>query len=253
MNRSPHGCLLALALGAVLAHADTDIVAVAEHVGYVAWNNPDTNLFYTLEWQSSVVDTNPWNHSYANLQDIQSSAPTVTVWVPLFYRVAAGSNRTLFPAGLLRTGQTTAYRTNDDGSLHKGIAWAVPRFKNNGDGTVSDQNTGLMWARDANTAGALIWQDAVDFCTNFTAGGFGDWRLPNRWELMSLADNGSYGPALPTNHPFTSVQLSFYWSSTTYANNQTEAWAVDITDSYARNRSKPSTLFVWPVRGGPQP
>ncbi|NIO68243.1 MAG: DUF1566 domain-containing protein, partial [Anaerolineae bacterium] len=45
----------------------------------------------------------------------------------------------------------------------------------------------------------------------------GDWRLPNVRELQSLIDYGRQTPALPSGHPFTGVQSSLYWSSTTHA------------------------------------
>src|SRR5271170_7226724 len=51
---------------------------------------------------------------------------------------AAQANTQLFPA----TGQTTVYAVGDDGYYKAG---APLRYKNNGNGTITDQNTGLMW------------------------------------------------------------------------------------------------------------
>ena len=53
------------------------------------------------------------------------------------------------PAPVPRTGQTVSYRSGDDGDLQPGVAWPSPRFKDHGNGTVTDRLTGLMWSRNA--------------------------------------------------------------------------------------------------------
>ena len=61
----------------------------------------------------------------------------------------------IYPAMVPKTGQTTGYATGDDGALQKGVAWPNPRFTDNGDGTVTDNLTGLIWLKNANCANAL--------------------------------------------------------------------------------------------------
>ena len=64
---------------------------------------------------------------------------------------------------------------------------ASSRFENNGDGTVTDTLTGLMWAGKDN--GDLInWQAARSYTQNYKGGGYNDWRLPTFKELQSLFD-----------------------------------------------------------------
>ena len=66
-------------------------------------------------------------------------------------------------------------------------AIASDRFVNNGDGTVTDTKTGLMWAAKDN--GDLInWTDARSYCQNYSGGGHTDWRMPSLVELTSLYD-----------------------------------------------------------------
>jgi len=60
------------------------------------------------------------------------------------------------PAPVPKTGQTTSYATGDDGDLEKGVAWPDPRFMDNGNGTVTDNLTGLIWLKNANCFGAEI-------------------------------------------------------------------------------------------------
>ena len=67
------------------------------------------------------------------------------------------------------------------------------RFTDNGDGTVTDQRSGLMWA--ANDNGKDIdFEDAAIYCKSFAAGGFSDWRLPDIEELKALFDVKNKNP-----------------------------------------------------------
>ena len=50
---------------------------------------------------------------------------------------------------------------------------------------VTDSLTGLIWQRTWNSTGKT-WQEALDYCTALSYGGYEDWRLPNRFELQSL-------------------------------------------------------------------
>ena len=138
------------------------------------------------------------------------------------------------PAQLWETGQTICYDssgaviscagTGQDGEIKAGVAWPNPRFTVSGD-CVSDNLTGLMWARNANLPnGTRTWQGALDYVASMNSGsglcGYHDWRLPNRKELRSLIDYSQYYPALPLNHPFINVQSYYYWSSSSYAAHQ---------------------------------
>jgi len=168
-------------------------------------------------------------------------------------------------ANVLATGQITSYATGDDGDLQKGVAWPNPRFTDNGDGTVTDNLTGLIWLRMADCVGKRSWANALTFANSLSNGSCGltdsssagDWRLPNRKEFESLLHLGN--PALPNTagtgewsegDPFTGVQLLPYWSSTTPANYPYHAWYVNFKDGLMGFRSKTSYSYVWPVRGG---
>jgi hypothetical protein len=151
-----------------------------------------------------------------------------------------------------KTGQTTSYATGDDGDLQKGVAWPVPRFTDHGDGTVTDNLTGLMWTKDANMYGQRTWADALSDCASCTEGGHSDWRLPNVRELHSLIDYGRYNPAFPAGHPFTNVQSSWYRSSSTYASATSAAWLVNLSNGgvFGNGKSYGTGHYVWCVRGG---
>lgn len=151
--------------------------------------------------------------------------------------------------------------TGEDGEFQAGVAWPTPRFTDNGDGTVADALTGLSWLKDASCpAGTKTWQEALDWvvlfnttsiaCTDYTAMTFGDWRLPNIKELLSLMDYSQSGPVLPSGHPFVGVQSFFYWSSTTYVNSTFIAWGAYLDTGNAGTLPKNNTRYLWPVRGG---
>ncbi len=153
---------------------------------------------------------------------------------------------------LPQTGQTTFYATGDDGDLEKGLAWPGPRFTDNGDGTVTDNLTGLMWDQNGYRAGTTrTWTEALSDCNSLSLGGHSDWRLPNRKELNSLVNYEASNPSTWLNgQGFSSVQGSYYLSSTTYAPSTTNAWYVGMNNGMVGLFAKTSSTYVLAVRAG---
>lgn len=171
---------------------------------------------------------------------------------------------------LPQTGQKTCYDqpgavipydgTRQDGDLQRGLQPPVPRFTDNDDGTVTDNLTGLIWLKDAKCYPLQLWMDALANAKTLRSGlrGLtdgsvaGNWRLPNILELESLVDISHAYPALPSGHPFTNVQSTGYWSSTTNAFYVIRARYVYMPNGGINGAAKASDLhYVWPVRGGP--
>jgi hypothetical protein len=160
--------------------------------------------------------------------------------------------------------------TGEDGEFQAGVAWPTPRFTDNGDGTVTDNLTGLIWLKDANCpAGSMNWQQALDWvttfnggstaCTDYTAGTFTNWVLPNVRELQSLVHYGVSFPSVPNTagtgqwtegDPFSGVQSAPYWSSTSIAGFTDDAWDVVLNAGGVDSDVKTDLFFVWPVGGG---
>ena len=165
---------------------------------------------------------------------------------------------------LPRTGQTKCYDTSgteincsgtgQDGDIQAGVAWPSPRFFDNGDGTITDNLTGLMWTQNANPAGNnMTWQSALDYVKTLNTGGHTDWRLPNVNELKSLVNADEPETAVWLNRQgFTNVEGGKYWSSTTLAYGTILAWSVHwgfgYEDQYGFKSNTLST--AWPVRAG---
>ena len=125
----------------------------------------------------------------------------------------------------------------------------TPRFTDNGDGTVTDNYTGLMWTQDANLYGENDWWDATSYCWDLTLANHSNWRLPNISELNSLIDETQEDPALPPDNPFTNVQSGFYWSSITNAYLTDVAWGVHFSNGSVGYGDKNDDNDVCCVRG----
>jgi len=189
-------------------------------------------------------------------------------------------------ARLLRTGQTTSYGAGSDGDLQKGVAQA---YVDNGDGTITDTRTGLMWEKKSDD-GSIHDKDDVytlgltvpPYTLNGTAvttflaalnagGGFAghtDWRLPNLTELESIRNLQNVSPAVSAafnsncgagsgGNPGCTVTtcsctlLASYWSSSSYAGPAAElAWEVRFGDGTVDSEFKDTDSYVRAVRGG---
>jgi hypothetical protein len=176
------------------------------------------------------------------------------------------------PAPVPQTGQTTSYRTGDDGALKPGVAWPDPRFTDNANGTITDNLTGLIWLKNANCTetvggktptGGLPWADSITWSNALTSGKCGltdgtvagNWRLPNAKELKSLINRQQANISTWLNGitvGFSNVQAGYYWSSSTgiSAGDTSSAWNVDMYYGGLSSSSKLGSYLVWPVRGG---
>lgn len=186
-------------------------------------------------------------------------------------------DKNLYPIKLPQTGQKESLTTQygiccDDGDLREGVVWPRPRFVDNKNGTVTDRLTNLIWLKDMNCFGAVNFLDALQNCNALQSGKCGltdrsragDWRMPNRNELLSLADIGNTHVPLPNflpyGHPFINVQEGFYWTSTTALYNYpAEAWVLSSGDASVVYKGKNNSyeclpnlncsyFFVVPVR-----
>ena len=153
--------------------------------------------------------------------------------------------------GRLKTGQTTSYETNDDGTYQRGItrSYTVQGEDSNLTRVVIDNATNLMWQDNNMTIGSAnkkTWADAITYCDTLIHNGKSDWRLPSIEELVSITDKSRYNPAI--NSAFQNVVTSYYWSSTTDASGTSYAWVVNFNSGYDDGDGKTNTNYVRCVR-----
>ena len=90
------------------------------------------------------------------------------------------------------------------------------RFTDNGDGTVTDSQTTLVWQQTA-LPSAVNWSAAVQSCASNAAGLPGSgWRLPTVKELQSIVDRSRTSPAIDDTL-FFGTNSDHFWSATCYA------------------------------------
>lgn len=85
-------------------------------------------------------------------------------------------------------------------------------FKDNKDGTVTDDATALIWQQKDDNVGRN-YKDANKYCRNLELGGRDDWRLPHLKELSSVANYNKNYPAIDEEF-FPDTKEEFYWTST---------------------------------------
>jgi hypothetical protein len=140
-------------------------------------------------------------------------------------------------------------------------------LKDNGDGTVTDINNGLMWEQKTidNKDITYTWQNALTYCEDLILNNDGewtqgipnalgakyeDWHLPDINTLESLVDHNEFDPSINTSlFPNLAPPPTYYWSSTTSSGEPSSAWFNDfyVGDVYYYDKS--NTYAVRCVRG----
>ncbi len=135
------------------------------------------------------------------------------------------------------------------------------RFTVNGDGSVTDKQTGLIWAQcrqglsgSACTAidGATMyaWSAALEINRPTSAPSSPtDWRLPNIKELVSLVETACFSPAI-NETVFPNTGAGFFWSASPSADYAGDAWGVGFSNGFTTFGDRGSEQAVRLVRGG---
>ncbi|ODS30680.1 MAG: Caspase domain protein [Candidatus Scalindua rubra] len=128
------------------------------------------------------------------------------------------------------------------------------RFVDNGDGTITDLRTNLMWLKNAKPLfSSLTWKKANEYCKKLESSragkGYGDWRLPTIEEWKELIDTTQKNPALPPGHRFSNVvTFKEYWSKSQHKFGPGYAWQVNLWNGKPEGQNKKKRALVWPVR-----
>ena len=181
----------------------------------------------------------------------------------------AGTIRILATGVYQGIGGDLATDTGTDASLQTGAPLTSPRFIDNADGTLHDTVTGLTWLKQADCI-VQSWSSAMSAVNTLASGqcgltdgsSAGQWRMPNRNEMLSLSDRAptfpqaSYfdgqaqastvvtGPVIFHNF----IVSDYYWTSTTDAADTTQAWTIYSCDFGVYNRMKTDIHYSLAVR-----
>jgi hypothetical protein len=120
-------------------------------------------------------------------------------------------------------------------------------YVDNGDDTVTEASTGLMWQQGE--TGVMSWGASMSYCEASNLAGYSDWRLPNIVELASLIDETIYNPAINTLF-FPNANASNYWSSTTNVSTPSSARVINFSDGNDDAYAKGNSFRCRCVRGG---
>lgn len=135
------------------------------------------------------------------------------------------------------------------------------RFIDNGNGTVTDQASGLQWKRCAEgqtwsggtctgTVTTHNWQQALQLADAASYAGHSDWRLPNIKEISSIVERACYSPAIDQSVFPATPTNQYFWSASPYAGNSGDAWSVYFYDGAVAYITKTDKRHVRLVRGG---
>lgn len=165
-------------------------------------------------------------------------------WTSNFYKAGTthGGAETAFGVNHV-TGHIKGYPTANDNRGRgkrvravRGNAYLINNFVDNGDGTISDLTTGLMWMKN-DYGKTIMWKEALEYCENLEFAGHDDWHLPNVKELQSIIDYSGVYPAVNpkffnSNKTEDSTYYTWLWTSTTAhgseGGNGGSAWYVSF-------------------------
>lgn len=159
-----------------------------------------------------------------------------------------------------------------------------------GNGTVTDNRTGLIWLANGGCLGQVAWQEAMavvsglgdlpgNLCPGMTAdecdcgladgSSPGEWRLPTMAELDAMIVTGGDSDVCQARIlndvgngcwdeecfglgtcSFYDMQTGPYWSASTYFGQPGAAWVGDLGDGFCYPHDSAQVAFLWPVRGG---
>jgi len=137
------------------------------------------------------------------------------------------------------------------------VAWPMPNtkadvaagapnamsFTDNGDGTITDDVTRLMWQK-ATPLDNFEWAAASRRCAELVLAGYSDWRLPSLIELISIADLDRSDPSIDGTY-FPLTPSDYFWSSTVWGTSPNTAALVNFARGNTAQRAMTGVLAMY--------
>lgn len=238
--------------------------------GYNDWRLPDLKTIFSIaDMNGNVmqsipyIDTNYFDFSYPNNNLVMSDPPgtrkidaqyvSSTKYVGLVNNTDEGFLSFNFADGHIKTYRYNGRTTDSDGfyiRLVRGNTnYGINNFVDNGDGTVTDNSTGLMWQKTDDGVGK-DWKHALDYAENLTLAGYSDWRLPDPKELNSILQLTTNNPALDTSMLKMTDITGWFWTSTSF--EDLTSFAVYVCFGKAISYTGIDTHGAGAMRGDPK-
>lgn len=216
--------------------------------GYTDWRVPTLKELYSLinftgkvMGQTSIemfINTNYFNQPKGNISIGEREIDAQTWSKTEYVGVTMGGDQTVFGVNFV-DGRIKGYpKFNPKTGLTNKMYFRMVRgntkygqnnFIDNGDGTISDLATGLMWQK-ADDGVSRNWEESLHYAENLSLASFNDWKLPNAKELQSIVDytrspqttnSPAIDPIFKTseiNYPNSDLggHFPFFWTSTTH-------------------------------------
>jgi hypothetical protein len=249
------------------AQAQPAVLNAAAYGGFTDWRLPSIKELYSLidfrgedpsgligstEGLAPFIDTTVFGFIYGDesigerLIDSQYWSSNEYVWTTM------NGDHTVFGVNFA-DGRIKGYGTTLMGQdktafvqcVRGNTDYGVNNLVDNGDGTVTDLATGLMWLQEDNGAG-LNWQDALAWAEGLSFAGHDDWRLPDVKELQSIVDytrspdthgTAAIDPVFSCSaivNEGGAADFPYYWASTTHANGTTSPGAAGAYVAFGR-------------------
>ena len=213
--------------------------------GYTDWRLPSIKEAYSLilfsgedisgydgtsaEGFTPFINTDYFEFGYGDLDAGERLIDAQFATTAKYVSTTMNGNETMFCTNLA-DGRIKGYPTHKlfyVMYVRGNTTYGINNYSDNGDGTITDNATGLMWMQDDNGEG-LIWEDALSYAENYEYAGHTDWRLPNAKELQSIVDytrSPSTTSSAAIDPLFNCTQITneagdadyaCYWTSTTH-------------------------------------
>jgi len=232
-------------------YTDWRLPTIEELYSLIDFRGVDPSRFDTIGGAQPFVDSEAFDFAYGDvaagerLIDAQFASST------LYVSTTMGGNRTMFGVNFA-DGRIKGYPADRKTfyvlCVRGNPEYGRNHYSANGDGTVSDHSTGLMWAQ-GDSGGGLDWQDALAWVEQRNAEGYlgySDWRLPDAKELQSLVDytrSPDTTGSAAINPLFDSTAITneagqtdypCYWTGTTHLRDMAAPGAAAVYVAFGR-------------------